>query len=97
MTLVSVPASSSAAFERRRSSGDSEACTAEGMTIIPRARHPTVMTPISRSFRYKAFLSYSHATDGKLAPALKVALERFAKPWYPCVRSAYSTTRPGSR
>ena len=31
---------------------------------------------------YKAFISYSHAADGKLAPALQVALEQFAKPWY---------------
>ena len=34
------------------------------------------------SFRYKAFLSYSHAADGKLAPALQTGLERFAKPWH---------------
>jgi WD40 repeat protein len=31
---------------------------------------------------YNAFLSYSRAVDGKLAPALQVALQRFAKPWY---------------
>ena len=31
---------------------------------------------------YKAFLSYSHAADARLAPALQGALERFAKPWY---------------
>src|SRR5229473_3216258 len=31
---------------------------------------------------YKAFISYSHAADGKLAPALQNALCRFAKPWY---------------
>ena len=33
-------------------------------------------------FSFKAFLSYSHAADGKLAPALQSALHRFAKPWY---------------
>ena len=32
--------------------------------------------------RYKAFLSYSHAADNKLAPAIQSALHRFAKPWY---------------
>jgi hypothetical protein len=32
--------------------------------------------------RYKAFISYSHAADGKLAPALQQALHRIAKPWY---------------
>jgi hypothetical protein len=31
---------------------------------------------------YKAFLSYSHAADGKLAPAVQHALHRIAKPWY---------------
>jgi hypothetical protein len=31
---------------------------------------------------YKAFISYSHAADGKLAPAVQSALHRFAKPWY---------------
>ena len=31
---------------------------------------------------YDAFISYSHAADGKLAPALESALEGFAKPWY---------------
>jgi len=32
--------------------------------------------------KYNAFISYSHAADGKMAPALQTALERFAKPWY---------------
>jgi WD40 repeat protein len=31
---------------------------------------------------YSAFISYSHAVDGKLAPALQRALHGFAKPWY---------------
>ena len=31
---------------------------------------------------YDAFISYSHAVDGALAPALQAALHRFAKPWY---------------
>jgi WD40 repeat protein len=31
---------------------------------------------------YKAFISYSHAADGKVAPALQSALHKFAKPWY---------------
>ena len=34
------------------------------------------------SFRNTAFISYSHAADGKLAPALQRALHNFAKPWY---------------
>lgn len=32
--------------------------------------------------RYNAFISYSHAADGKLAPALQKALQALAKPWY---------------
>lgn len=32
--------------------------------------------------RYDAFISYSHAADGKLAPKLQQALHNFAKPWY---------------
>jgi WD40 repeat protein len=31
---------------------------------------------------YNAFISYSHAADGALAPSLQSALHRFAKPWY---------------
>jgi WD40 repeat protein len=31
---------------------------------------------------YDAFLSYSHAADGRLAPALQRAMQRLAKPWY---------------
>jgi hypothetical protein len=31
---------------------------------------------------YKVFISYSHATDDKLAPALQSALHHFAKRWY---------------
>jgi WD40 repeat protein len=32
--------------------------------------------------QYKAFISYSHAADGQLAPAVQAALQSFAKPWY---------------
>lgn len=35
-----------------------------------------------RSSGYDAFISYSHALDGKLAPVLQRELERFATPWY---------------
>ncbi len=31
---------------------------------------------------YHAFISYSHAADGRLAPLLERALARFGKPWY---------------
>jgi WD40 repeat protein len=31
---------------------------------------------------YEAFISYSHAADKRLAPALQAGLQRFAKPWY---------------
>src|SRR3954451_25183774 len=32
--------------------------------------------------RYAAFLSYSHRVDAELAPIIRQALQRFAKPWY---------------
>src|SRR5215469_10464673 len=31
---------------------------------------------------YKAFISYSHAADGKLAPAIQRGLHRFGRSWY---------------
>src|SRR5882762_9405300 len=31
---------------------------------------------------FDAFISYSHAADGQLAPALQQAIQRLAKPWY---------------
>jgi WD40 repeat protein len=36
----------------------------------------------SPSSGYDAFVSYSHAADGRLAPALQAALQSLAKPWY---------------
>ena len=36
----------------------------------------------SRGMGYDAFISYSHAADARLAPALQTALHRFAKPWW---------------
>ena len=36
----------------------------------------------SKAIAYDAFISYSHAVDGRLAPALQSALQRFSKPWY---------------
>ena len=38
------------------------------------------ITPNDRGM-YDAFMSYSHAADSKLAPALQSALHRFARPW----------------
>ena len=32
--------------------------------------------------KYRAFISYSQAADGRLAPALQKGLQHFAKPWY---------------
>ncbi|HEV7241356.1 MAG TPA: TIR domain-containing protein [Thermoanaerobaculia bacterium] len=32
--------------------------------------------------RYDAFISYSHAGDGRVAPALQSGLHRMARPWY---------------
>ena len=38
--------------------------------------------PFGGSLAYDAFISYSHAADGRLAPALQSGLQRLAKPWY---------------
>jgi WD40 repeat protein len=43
---------------------------------------PGARAPALTSMRYKAFISYSHAADGRLAPTLQSALQNFAKPWY---------------
>lgn len=34
------------------------------------------------SMTFDAFISYSHAADGRLAPALQRAMHRLARPWY---------------
>ena len=45
--------------------------------LIPSPADPTKEKPL-----YKAFISYSHSADSRLAAALQTKLERFAKPWY---------------
>jgi WD40 repeat protein len=40
------------------------------------------MSSVEPRFSFAAFLSYSHAADDKLAPAIQSALHRLAKPWY---------------
>ena len=42
----------------------------------------SVNTPATTAWRYKAFVSYSHAADSQLAAALQSSLQQFAKPWY---------------
>ena len=44
----------------------------------PATRMAAEPTP---AHRYDAFISYSHAADGRLAPALRNGLQRFATPW----------------
>lgn len=46
------------------------------------AHSKTTMKAGAGPWRYRAFLSYSTAADGRLAPALQYGLQRFAKPWY---------------
>lgn len=43
-------------------------------------RTDAARSPAATTFRYNAFISYSHAADGKLAPALHL-LHLFAKRW----------------
>jgi WD40 repeat protein len=42
---------------------------------------PSNSQPAIATDRYDAFISYSHAADGALAPALRNGLQRFATPW----------------
>jgi len=37
---------------------------------------------VASRFQYTAFVSYSHAADGRLAEILQARLQTFAKPWY---------------
>lgn len=48
---------------------------------------PPQLTEVAQEYAtmsggYDAFISYSHAADGRLAPELQKALHKFAKPWY---------------
>lgn len=49
------------------------------MTWLAFGRTPRAKKPGTSA--YDAFISYSHALDGRLAPALQSALHRFTKPW----------------
>ena len=42
----------------------------------------TASAPGAGTRAYDAFVSYSHAADGRLAPALQAGLRSLAKPWY---------------
>ena len=44
------------------------------------SRH--ILTGRNETSRIKAFISYSHQADSRLAPAIQAALKRFARPWY---------------
>lgn len=50
--------------------------------IAPDARGLPPQPAAAEDFVYKAFISYSHAADHRLAPVLQSALQRFATPWY---------------
>src|SRR6266566_7202167 len=39
------------------------------------------LAPSQKAIRFNAFISYSHAADGRLAAELQRALQRFARPW----------------
>jgi TIR domain len=49
--------------------------------LHPGSRSPRPKSEARRFVTYKAFISYSHAIDDRLAPALQASLQRFAKPW----------------
>ena len=43
---------------------------------------PRISAPRTGTRGYDAFVSYSHAADGRLAPALQRGLQSLAKPWH---------------
>ena len=47
-----------------------------------RSAHSQPQSTAGSEQLYDAFISYSHAADGRLAPRLQTALERYAVPWY---------------
>ena len=51
------------------------------MTATTRARS-RISSARAGNRAYDAFVSYSHAADGRLAPALQRGLQSLAKPWY---------------
>jgi WD40 repeat protein len=53
----------------------------QGIALL-RAAVGANQSPPQANARYSAFVSYSHASDDKLAPAVQHALHTFAKPWY---------------
>jgi hypothetical protein len=48
----------------------------------------------ANEFRFDAFISYSHAADGKLAAALQHGLRRFAKPLFKFKRWSINSRGP---
>jgi TIR domain len=52
-----------------------------GSMAVP-TRNVVTVDAASLSSSYDAFVSYSHAADGRLAPALQAGLQSLAKPWY---------------
>jgi len=47
-----------------------------------RARLPGRVAGKAGAMTFDVFISYSHAADGRLAPALQRGMQRLAKPWY---------------
>jgi len=50
--------------------------------LRPTRSHATRQPTSSGATNYDAFVSYSHAADGQLAPALQAGLQGLGKPWY---------------
>ena len=45
-------------------------------------RPPPIMPTVGTLMAFDGFISYSHAADGRLAPAVQRGLHRLAKPWH---------------
>jgi len=46
--------------------------------------NPSPTNPVAPAYsrKYRAFISYNQAADGRLAPAVQTGLQNFSKPWY---------------
>src|SRR5215211_4839094 len=52
------------------------------MATTDESARDSTATQAAAAREFDAFVSYSHAADGRLAPALQTALQSIGKPWY---------------
>jgi WD40 repeat protein len=79
-SAVAIPETRGAQFGLRRKNSTIISKLNAGLgRLTPANNSPLALTS---TVRYDGFVSYSHAADGQLAPAIQSALHRLARPWY---------------